>query len=99
MAVPGNELVVNHGHAIHASHEDAYLAVREAFHAARRELEDYAQEIRGDVKHREERPRGRIARLARFAKEHRYYKAGARGRHCPLQGGFHALKNPTRTRQ
>ena len=62
MAVAGNELVANHGHAIHASHEDTYLAVREAFHAARRELEDYAREIRGDVKHREERPRGRIAK-------------------------------------
>jgi cold shock CspA family protein len=47
---------------MHPGHADPYLAVREAFHAARRELEDYVRRLRGDVKHHEQRSRGRIAR-------------------------------------
>ena len=45
MTVPGAELVVNH-------HETADLrqAIREAFEAARRRLEDYVQHRRGEVK-------------------------------------------------
>ena len=31
-------------------HKDMYLAVRDAFRAARRRLEDYARRLRGDVK-------------------------------------------------
>ena len=63
MAVPGDELVVDHEHGLHRGHEDPYLAVREAFHAARRELEDYVRRMRGAVKHHKERPQGRIVRL------------------------------------
>jgi len=33
--------------------EDAMVAVRDAFDAARRKLEDHAREQRGDVKHHE----------------------------------------------
>jgi ribosome-associated translation inhibitor RaiA len=43
--VPKTQLTVNHQHA-----EDLSVAVREAFDAARRQLEDYARELRGDVK-------------------------------------------------
>jgi ribosomal subunit interface protein len=45
IGVPGNEIVVNHDHA-----EDVYVALRDAFDAAKRQLEDYARKIRGDVK-------------------------------------------------
>lgn len=45
--VPGREIVVNHAH-----HEDAYVALREAFDAAKRQLEDIARVQRGDVKAR-----------------------------------------------
>ncbi len=45
IGVPGNEIVVNHDH-----HEDVYVALRDAFNAAKRQLEDYARKIRGDVK-------------------------------------------------
>jgi ribosomal subunit interface protein len=45
IGVPGSEIVVNHGHA-----EDVYVALRDAFDAAKRKLEDYARKIRGDVK-------------------------------------------------
>jgi cold shock CspA family protein/ribosome-associated translation inhibitor RaiA len=63
LVVPGDVLVVDHEHGRHAAHADAHLAVREAFHAARRELEDYARRLREQVKHHEQRPRGRIVRL------------------------------------
>lgn len=45
IGVPGSEIVVNRDHA-----EDAYVALRDAFDAAKRQLDDYARKIRGDVK-------------------------------------------------
>jgi ribosomal subunit interface protein len=45
IGVPGNEIVVNRDHA-----EDVYVALRDAFSAAKRQLEDYARKVRGDVK-------------------------------------------------
>lgn len=45
IGVPGGEIVINHDLA-----EDVYVAVRDAFDAAKRRLEDYARKIRGDVK-------------------------------------------------
>lgn len=35
----------------HPDHKDVYVAIRDAFAAARRQLEDYARVLRGDVKH------------------------------------------------
>ena len=43
--VPGKEIVVNHAHD-----EDAYVAVRDAFDVAKRQLEDVARVQRRDVK-------------------------------------------------
>ena len=52
IGVPGSEIAVNRDHA-----EDVYVAVRDAFDAAKRQLEDYARKIRGDVKtHQAKRP-------------------------------------------
>ena len=45
IGVAGSEIAVNRDH-----HEDAMVAVRDAFDAARRKLEDHAREQRGDVK-------------------------------------------------
>lgn len=45
IGVPGKEIAVNRDHS-----EDVYVAVRDAFDAAKRQLEDYARKIRGDVK-------------------------------------------------
>jgi ribosomal subunit interface protein len=45
IGVPGNEIVVNRDHS-----EDVYIALRDAFDAAKRQLEDYARKVRGDVK-------------------------------------------------
>jgi ribosomal subunit interface protein len=45
IGVPGSELVVNRNH-----NEDVYVALRDAFDAATRQLGDYARRVRGDVK-------------------------------------------------
>jgi len=45
LKVPGGELAVTHEHD-----EDLQVALRDAFDAARRKLEDYARVQRGDVK-------------------------------------------------
>ena len=50
IGVPGSEIVVNRDHA-----EDIYVALRDAFDAAKRQLEDYARKIRGDIKTHEPR--------------------------------------------
>ena len=48
--VPGDTISVNREHREHHSHEDVYVALRDAFRAARRQLEDYEREHRLDVK-------------------------------------------------
>ena len=45
LTVPGAELVANH-----TLHEDVYVAIRDAFDAMARQLEDFAHKQRGDVK-------------------------------------------------
>jgi ribosomal subunit interface protein len=45
IGVPGSEIAVTRDHA-----EDVYVALRDAFDAAKRQLEDYARKMRGDIK-------------------------------------------------
>ncbi len=35
---------------MHPQHKDIYVAIRDAFESARRQLQDYAQRLRGEVK-------------------------------------------------
>jgi ribosomal subunit interface protein len=46
LTVPGREIVVSHDPQSDDGHEDVYLAVRDAFDAARRQLEAYVRERR-----------------------------------------------------
>ena len=43
LAVPGPDIVVSSDHALDGAHEDAYVAVRDAFRAARRQLVAHAR--------------------------------------------------------
>ena len=45
LKVPGTELVANRSES-----KDAYVAVRDAFDALSRQLEDYIRQVRGEVK-------------------------------------------------
>ncbi len=58
LTVPGGELVVKR-----ESNEDAYVAVRDAFDAARRRLEDYARRQRGVLKTHGGLLLGRVSKL------------------------------------
>ncbi len=63
LTVPGREIVVGRDPAAQRAHEDAHVAVRDSFDAARRLLEDYVRERRGDVKLHAVPDHGRVARL------------------------------------
>jgi cold shock CspA family protein len=63
ITAPDGELVVSRRPDQHHAHEDVYVAIRDAFHAARRQLEDYARKRRGQVKRHEATPHGRIAAM------------------------------------
>ena len=58
--LPGHEFAINRDH-----HEDVYVALRDAFDAAGRKLEEIARTGRGDVKAHEPTHRGKVARLLR----------------------------------
>ncbi|MDI6728126.1 MAG: HPF/RaiA family ribosome-associated protein [Thermodesulfovibrionales bacterium] len=58
MTIPGGEIVIKR-----EQNEDLAIAIRDAFDAARRKLEDYARRQRGDIKHHEEAPLARVSAL------------------------------------
>jgi ribosomal subunit interface protein len=58
MTVPGGELVIKR-----EPNKDINVAIRDAFDAARRQLEDFARKQRDDVKHHEETPHARVSVL------------------------------------
>jgi ribosome-associated translation inhibitor RaiA len=49
LGVPGTDIVVSHGQEADGAHEDAYVAVRDAFRAARRQLAEAQRSSRGGV--------------------------------------------------
>ncbi len=63
LTVPGNEIVVGRDPGANHAHEDAHVAVRDAFDAARRLLEDYVRRRRGEAKTHAVPDHGRVARL------------------------------------
>ena len=50
ITLPDQEIAIRHSHAADPAHEDPYVALRDAFRAARRQLEDYERRRRRDVK-------------------------------------------------
>jgi cold shock CspA family protein/ribosome-associated translation inhibitor RaiA len=52
LTVPGTEIVSSHSPGDDAAHQDIYVAVRDAFQATKRQLEDYVRKSlhRGDIK-------------------------------------------------
>lgn len=59
ITLPDAEIAISHAHPADQAHEDPYVALRDAFRAARRKLQDYERKRRGDVKsHSAPAPRG-----------------------------------------
>ena len=52
LSLPGTTLVVNREPAQHDAHADPFVAIRDAFDAARRQLDEYVRRQRGDTKTR-----------------------------------------------
>jgi len=50
ISLPGKDVVVDRAKPIDHGHEDVYVAIRDAFDAAVRRLEDQTRKMRGDVK-------------------------------------------------
>ncbi len=50
LAVPNKHLVVSREHHDKQAHEDVYVALRDAFDAIKRQLEEYVRIQRGEVK-------------------------------------------------
>jgi len=64
LLVPGGEIVVNREHHLDHAHEDVYVALRDAFAAAERQLATHEEKLRGDVKaHAPPQREGLVARL------------------------------------
>ena len=63
LTVPDGELIVNRSPRDHHAHEDVYVAIRDAFDAAKRQLQEYARKRRGDVKRHQAPDHGRITEL------------------------------------
>lgn len=64
ISVPGGPpVVVSHPHHDRIEHDDAYVAIRDAFNAAKRQLQDRARKRRGEVKVHEGPAGGRIWHL------------------------------------
>lgn len=63
VTVPGQVIATGRDPAAHHAHEDCHVAIRDAFDAVRRQLEDHARRARGDMKTHEAAQTGRIARI------------------------------------
>jgi ribosomal subunit interface protein len=50
ITTPGKELIISREHHDKKAHEDIYVAIRDAFNAATRQLEDHIRIQRGEVK-------------------------------------------------
>ena len=60
--VPGHEIVVTRDPGEHQAHEDMYVSIRDAFDAARRQLQDVMRVQRGEVKRRDAAHAARVIR-------------------------------------
>lgn len=63
ITVPKGEIVVSRNTDQNHAHEDIYVAIRDAFNAATRQLEDYTRQERAEVKHHEAPKHGSVTEI------------------------------------
>lgn len=63
ISVPGKDVFVGHSGPLNHAHEDVYVAIRDAFNAAGRQLEDHVRRMRGDVKTHAAPGHGKVTQL------------------------------------
>jgi len=66
LGLPGREIVVNRSGPQDHAHEDVYVAIRDAFDAAKRQMQDRVREARGDIKAHEPPLTGKVLRLMSY---------------------------------
>lgn len=64
ITVPGRELVISRESGMNQSHADAYVAIRDAFDAMRRKLDEDVHRRKGEIKHHEAPPHGKIVEIS-----------------------------------
>jgi len=64
IGLPDHVIAVRRARSQAATHEDPFVALRDAFRAVRRKLEDYRRTRRGDIKNHSKAPRVRRRRTA-----------------------------------
>lgn len=67
LTVPNEEIVVRGEPSEHVQSRDFDVALRDAFHSAKRQLQDYVRHRRHDIKLHTESPRARVRSLAPHA--------------------------------
>jgi len=96
IAIPGHQIVASHTGPKNHAHEDLNVALRDAFDAAERQLEDLARRMRDEVKHHETPLHGKVLRL--FQEEGYGFVETADGqevyfhRNSVVEQGFGALE-------
>ena len=102
LSVPGGKVVVNREPGEDHAHEDMHVAIRDAFDAARRRLQDHMRRMNGTIKQHEAPSIGRISQL--FAERGYGFLATETGeevyvhRNAVVGGGFDKLKIGDRVR-
>jgi len=102
LAVPGGKIVVDKEPGQDHAHEDLHVAIRDAFDAARRRLQDHMRRMEGEIKQHEAPSIGRITQL--FAERDYGFLITEAGeeiyvhRNSVIGGGFDSLKVGDRVR-
>lgn len=63
ISVPGKDIHITRSPGQNHAHEDVYVAIRDAFNAAGRQLEDHVRRLRADVKTHEAPLHGVVVRM------------------------------------
>jgi cold shock CspA family protein/ribosome-associated translation inhibitor RaiA len=102
LTVAGGEIVVNREPSQDHAHEDLHVAIRDAFDAARRRLQDHMRRLDGQMKQHEAAPIGRIVGV--FAERDYAFLETDEGEeiyvhsNAVIGGGFDKLKVGDRVR-
>jgi ribosome-associated translation inhibitor RaiA len=102
IVVPGGEVIASRERQMHQAHQDVYVAIRDAFDAAVRRLEDHVRRWRGDVKAHRAAQHGRVVRLFSVEGHGFIESAGTRPiyfhRNAVIDGEFDRLRIGSRVR-
>lgn len=102
LTVPGEEIAVNRAPGAHHAHEDVYVALRDAFDAARRKLQEFARKQRGETKRHDTPLHGKISELVPLENYGRIVTSDGRQlyfhRNSLLEGDFDGMKEGAEVR-